>query len=161
MPDPVATRICFVCLGNICRSPTAEGVMRGLAARRGANVKIESAGTAAYHVGEKPDHRSCSVAKKKGYALESIAQHFTKQLFARFDLVVAMDNSNLRALERLATEPHEKQKLRLLRDYDPSSPKGADVPDPYYGELSDFEHVVELCERACAAMLDAIAEQRG
>jgi protein-tyrosine phosphatase len=161
MADRVATRICFVCLGNICRSPTAEGVMRGLAQKRGVRVDVRSAGTAAYHVGEKPDHRARKVALQKGYQLESVAQHFTQALFARFDLVVAMDRSNLRALERLAAADDERKKLRLLRDYDKGSPKGSDVPDPYYGEMSDFEHVVELCERACTAMLDAIAEGRG
>jgi protein-tyrosine phosphatase len=161
MPDPVATRICFVCLGNICRSPTAEGVLRGLATKRGVKVTIASAGTAAYHVGEAPDQRSAKAAAKKGYRLDSVAQHFTADLFARFDLVVAMDKANLRALRQLATAEEDAAKLRLLRDYDPQSAKGADVPDPYYGESEGFDHVVELCERACAALLDAIEGGHG
>ena len=156
----VATRICFVCLGNICRSPTAEGVMSAMVKQRRLAIEVQSAGTAAYHVGERADHRTRRAGEARGYGFESVAQHFTKALFERFDLVIAMDVANLRALERLATTAGEREKIHLLLDFDAASAKGADVPDPYYGGESDFEHVVDLCERACAALLDSLAEGR-
>ena len=134
--------------------------MRALAKKRGLDLHVQSAGTTDYHVGEAPDGRSCQAAAARGYALDGRAQHFTHALFDRFDLVVAMDAANLRALQKLARSEVDRQKLRLFRDYDAASPKGADVPDPYYGGAAGFDHVIELCEQACTAMLDALSEGR-
>jgi protein-tyrosine phosphatase len=154
MPAP-AVRVCFVCLGNICRSPTAEGVMRGLLQREGldARVLVESAGTAGYHVGELPDRRARAAAKLRGVALESRARQFRAADFARLDYVLAMDAENVSILEAIAPDAAARAKVRLLRSFDPEAPAGAAVPDPYYGGDDGFEHVLSLCERACSGLI--------
>jgi protein-tyrosine phosphatase len=145
-------RICFVCLGNICRSPTAEGVMRGMIESAGLadRVVIDSAGTGAYHVGEQPDPRTRAAAKRRGYALDHRAWQFTAKDFSRFDLVLAMDGKNLRHLQLLAQGAHD---IRLFRSFDPSAEAGADVPDPWYGGDAGFADVLDQCERACEGLL--------
>ncbi len=130
--------------------------MKALVKQRGLTMTVQSAGTAAYHVGERPDHRTRRAGEARGYRFESVAQQFTYESFARFDLVVAMDKANQQALLALATTHAERKKVHLLRDFDPTAAKGADVPDPYYGGMSDFEHVVDLCERACAGLIDSL-----
>jgi protein-tyrosine phosphatase len=153
-------RLCFVCLGNICRSPTAEGIMLHLIERAGLNdrIAVESAGTAAYHVGERPDPRSLATASAHGVHLPSRARRFERKDFARFDYVLAMDADNLRALRELA--PAEaRDKVRLLRSFDPQSPPGAAVPDPYYGAGDGFERVFEICEAACRGLLEALQRE--
>ncbi len=133
--------------------------MRALVKQRGLRTTVESAGTAAYHVGERPDPRTRRAGEARGYRFESVAQQFTRDMFVRFDWVIAMDKANQRALLALAATDADRKKVQLLRDFDPASAKGADVPDPYYGESSDFEHVVDLCERACAALLDSLPNE--
>lgn len=154
----MATRICFVCLGNICRSPTAEGVLRHLvaAAKRQQDFSIESAGTAAYHAGEAPDRRSAATARQRGIELAGAARGFVAEDFDRFDHVVAMDRSNLSDLMALARSDEDRAKLLLLRAFDPRVEDGsnADVPDPYYGGDRGFEDVLDICMRSCAAMLE-------
>jgi protein-tyrosine phosphatase len=149
-----AVRICFVCMGNICRSPTAEGVMAKLLHGAGLTdrVAIDSAGTGAWHVGELPDPRSRAAAKRRGVTLDHPARQFTRRDFDRFDLVIAMDATNLRHLQ-LMSEQRSTPELRLLRSFDPDAPPGADIPDPYSGGNAGFEHVLDLCERACAGLL--------
>ncbi len=156
----IVLRVCFVCLGNICRSPTAEGVLRRLLVEAGLEraVHVESAGTASYHVGELPDRRTREHARRRGLVLESRARHFTAASFQRFELVLAMDEANRRALLELAPSEADASKVRLLRDYDPEAPPGASVPDPYYGGAEDFERVLDQCERACRGLLDALRE---
>ena len=146
-------KIVFVCLGNICRSPTAHGVMEKLVADAGlaAAITIDSAGTGAYHLGELPDPRSRTHAAKRGYELAHRARQFTKSDVAAFDLVVAMDRNNLRHLQLLAGAATDK--VVLLRSFDPTAPPGAEVPDPWYGEADGFEEVLDQCERACAGLL--------
>lgn len=153
MSAPV--RICFVCLGNICRSPTAEAVMRHLVKKAGleARIEIESAGTGDWHVGEPPDERSAAVGARRGIALEGRAQQFTRRDFDRFDHVIAMDSSNLRNLERMAPDDAARAKVRLLRSFEPGA-KELDVPDPYYGGVRGFENVFDIVERACAGLLE-------
>lgn len=151
-------RICFVCLGNICRSPTAEGVFRKLAvdAQLDATLTIDSAGTGAWHVGELPDRRSRSAATKRGYDLTHRARKFTTDDFDRFDLVLAMDRDNYDSLQRLARSRTHVPMIRLLRSFDPSAPRDAEVPDPYSGEDDGFEDVLDICERACRGLLDHV-----
>ncbi|MFN0252086.1 MAG: low molecular weight protein-tyrosine-phosphatase [Kofleriaceae bacterium] len=152
-------RICFVCLGNICRSPTAEGVMRVLVEKAGLaeRVVLDSAGTGAYHVGEAPDPRTREAAKRRGYALEHRAWQFTANDFARFDLVLAMDAQNLRHLRGLARgRGHD---VRLFRSFDPSAGDGAEVPDPWYGGEDGFREVLDQCERACEGLVAYVREQ--
>jgi protein-tyrosine phosphatase len=156
-------RICFVCLGNICRSPTAEGVMRHLAKAAGVDeaLHIDSAGTAAYHVGEEPDARTVSAARARGIHLRHRAQAFRADDFDRFDHVLAMDRSNLSTLQRMAPSREAKEKLALLRSWDPTAQEGAEVPDPYYGGDDGFEEVLDIAERACAGLLAHLREKYG
>lgn len=151
-------RICFVCMGNICRSPTAHGVMEHLARASGLADKlvIDSAGTGAWHVGELPDPRARAAAKKRGYELAHRARRFTASDFDRFDLVLAMDRDNYDSLQRLARGRTHLPPIRLLRSFDPESPDGAEVPDPYGGGDDGFEHVLDLCERACRGLLEYV-----
>lgn len=154
----MTTRVCFVCLGNICRSPTAEGVFKHLVreANRTDDFAIESAGTAAYHEGEAPDRRSTAAARERGFELIGQARGFIASDFDRFDHVVAMDRSNLSDLTALARTAADRDKLSLLRAFDPQSttPADADVPDPYYGGGRGFENVLDICVRSCSAMLE-------
>jgi protein-tyrosine phosphatase len=148
-------RVCFVCLGNICRSTTAEAVMRHLVRAEGLDdeIEIESAGTGDWHVGEPRDQRSRAVGESRGIPLTGVAQQFTGVDFARFDYVLAMDRSNRDALLEMARGAEEKAKVRMLRSFDPQSPPDADVPDPYYGGASGFDHVFDLCEAACRGLV--------
>jgi low molecular weight protein-tyrosine phosphatase len=156
----MAVRICFVCLGNICRSPTAEGVMRALveAAGLGDRVTLDSAGTGGWHVGESPDPRTAEAAARRGYDLTELrARQFRAADFDRFDLVVAMDRQNVADLRRLARHhPSGDPEIRLLRSFDPAAPEGAEVPDPYAGGSDGFERVLDICERACRGLLSQL-----
>ena len=153
-------RICFVCLGNICRSPTAHGVMERLVEQAGLSraIAIDSAGTGAYHVGELPDERSRAAARRRGISLTHRARQFTADDFDRFDLVVAMDGQNLRNLQRLAG-PRKQPVIALLRSFDPTAERDAEVPDPWAGGPEGFEEVLDQCERACAGLLEHVREQ--
>lgn len=145
-------RILFVCLGNICRSPTAEAVLRTLAAREAPELRIEvdSAGTAAYHVGSPPDPRTRAAAARRGYDLERLRARVIEQAdFERFDLILAMDEENLRALRRRAPA-HER--LQLFLEYAPQQDV-REVPDPYYGGPNGFEEVLDLVEAAARGLL--------
>jgi protein-tyrosine phosphatase len=153
-------RICFVCLGNICRSPTAEGVMRHLVdeAGRGADVEVDSAGTAAYHAGEPPDARAREAARRRGLRLGGRARQFRREDFARFDYVIAMDRENRANLERLAPDAAARAKIHLLRAFEPGAELGErDVPDPYYDDR--FDEVLDICEAACRGLLARIGSR--
>ena len=156
-------RICFVCLGNICRSPTALGVMRQVLARAGlaGMVQVDSAGTSGFHVGEAPDPRSSSAAMARGYPLEHTAWRFRARDFARFDLVLAMDRANHDALLALTDDAAAHAKVHLLRSFDPSAPGDAEVPDPYHGGARGFDEVLDICEAACAGLLAHIRKEHG
>jgi len=149
-------RVCFVCLGNICRSPTAEAVFRKLVEdeKLEDSFVVDSAGTGSYHVGEAADPRSRSAAKARGYVIRHRARQFQCSDFDAFDLVCVMDKDNLESLRRLAPNAEAKAKVKLLRTFDPTAPKGAEVPDPYYGGDRGFDEVIDICERACAGLLD-------
>jgi protein-tyrosine phosphatase len=156
MKDPVRIAISFVCMGNICRSPTAEAIMRHLVREAGLQDKIEidSAGTGDWHVGEERDRRSRAVAKRRGMPIEGPARQFQREDFDRFDLVLALDEENARDLRRLAGSDQDRKKVRLLREFDPAAPAGASVPDPYYGGPQGFEEVFDICLSACRGLLD-------
>jgi protein-tyrosine phosphatase len=146
-------RILFVCLGNICRSPTAEGVLRALAAREAPDLPLEvdSAGTADYHVGQPPDPRTRAAAARRGYDLSALrARTLDSADFERFDLILAMDRENLGALKRRAPS-HAHERLRLFLEFAPDAPE--DVPDPYYGGPNGFEEVLDLVETATRGLL--------
>lgn len=148
-------RILFVCLGNICRSPTAEVVFRAVAAREAPEMALEiaSAGTAAYHVGELPDRRTRQAAARRGYDLSRLrARVVDPGDFERFDLILAMDRENLRALERRAPA-HARERLRLFLEFAPEAGI-SEVPDPYYGGPNGFEDVLDLIEAASRGLLE-------
>lgn len=153
-------RILFVCLGNICRSPTAEGVLRELAAREAPELTLEvdSAGTAAYHVGQAPDPRTRAAAARRGYDLSALRARTVEPAdFERFDLILAMDRENLKALRRRAPS-HTHERLRLLLEFSPD-PAPDDVPDPYYGGPNGFEEVLDLVETATRGLLAHLRER--
>jgi protein-tyrosine phosphatase len=153
-------RILFVCLGNICRSPTAEGVLRRMVAEAGLDgeIEIDSAGTGAWHVGSPPDPRSTQAAHRRGTVLQGRARQVTADDFDRFDLLLAMDATNLHELRQRAPDADARAKVRLLREFDPASADAVDldVPDPYYGGPRGFDTVLDLVEAACAGLLEEI-----
>jgi protein-tyrosine phosphatase len=147
------TRILFVCLGNICRSPTAEGVMRRLVREQGleGEIEIDSAGTGGWHVGAPPDARATEAAARRGTTLEGAARRFDPAHdFQDFDLILAMDAENRRDLLALAPDEEAASKVRMFL------PGDADVPDPYYGGDDGFEEVLDLVEDAAAALVDEL-----
>jgi protein-tyrosine phosphatase len=146
-------RILFVCLGNICRSPTAEAVMRGLIAESAldADLEVESAGTGDWHIGHPPDPRSVSAAAERGVELTGEARQVTAEDFERFDLLVAMDRANRDDLLRLAPDEEAREKVRLLRELGEGVEE--DVPDPYHGGEEGFAEVVEIVEENCRALV--------
>jgi protein-tyrosine phosphatase len=150
------TRVLFVCLGNICRSPLAENVFRHLAERRGVGhrFEIDSAGTSGYHRGAPPDRRSAEAARRRGLELVGASRQLTAQDLRRFDWVVAMDAENLEAIEALASATGGTARVHRLREWDPAGGGALDVPDPYYGGPRGFDDVHEMVERSCAALLD-------
>jgi protein-tyrosine phosphatase len=153
------TRILFVCLGNICRSPTAEGVMRSVVREEGLEdrIEIDSAGTGNWHVGSPPDERATEAAARRGIELDGAARQFTAADFERYDLILAMDESNRRELLRLAPDEDGRAKVRMFREFDPASDGGdLDVPDPYYGGEQGFEDVLDLVGAAAHGLLDSL-----
>ncbi|WP_442816367.1 low molecular weight protein-tyrosine-phosphatase [Streptomyces sp. NBC_01233] len=153
-------RVCFVCTGNICRSPMAESVFRAHVARAGLEdlVEVDSAGTGGWHEGDGADPRTVSVLGAAGYEQDHRARQFRSAWFERLDLVIALDAGHLRDLRALAPTPQDAAKIRLLRSYDPAAAAESDVPDPYYGSLDGFEECLELVEAASPGLLDAVRE---
>jgi protein-tyrosine phosphatase len=154
----------FVCLGNICRSPTAEGVMRSLVAAEGLEdqIEIDSAGTGAWHVGNPPDRRAAAAASAQGVTLSGAARQIEPEDFERYDLILAMDASNLRDLRALAPSAETRERVHLLREYDPAGggERDLDVPDPYYGGEDGFGTVFSLVQAACRGLLEEIRSGR-
>lgn len=148
------TRVLFVCLGNICRSPTAQGIFEKLIKDKGLTdfFEVDSAGTSAYHIGSLPDGRSINAAHKRGYDLTTQrARKVSFDDFEEFDLILAADRSNLADMLEIA--PHSaRNKLKLILDYSKLA-KGHDVPDPYYGGDAGFERVLDLLEDACMEII--------
>jgi protein-tyrosine phosphatase len=155
-PPPLAARrILFVCMGNICRSPTAEGVFRKLLLEQAPelDVQIDSAGTHGYHTGAPPDPRACRAAERRGVDLKLLrARQVTVQDFAHFELVLAMDEHN-RAFLIEACPPEYQGRIRLFLEFAPQLAR-REVPDPYYGGSTGFEHVLDLVEEAAAGLLE-------
>jgi len=154
-------RILFVCMGNICRSPTAEAVFRDYARRHAPDLQLEvdSAGTHDYHVGEPPDPRAVKAASRRGLDLSGLrARQVEETDFERFDLILAMDRLNhAMLLERSAPEYHGR--IRLLLEF-ADAPAGLDVPDPYYGGAKGFDEVLDLVEEAAAGLLAELRRLR-
>ena len=153
--------VLFVCLGNICRSPLGEGVLahrleqEGLADR----VRVDSAGTGAWHQGEAPDPRSAEVAKRNGIELRGRARRVRAEDFHDFDYIFAMDRSNLRDLRYLESESDGGAALALFREFDPHRDGDLDVPDPYYGGPDGFDLMFEMVDRTCAAFVEHLLSE--
>jgi len=151
------TRVLFVCTGNICRSPTAEGVFRAFVERAGLSdhIAVDSAGTHGYHVGEPPDARAIAHAKRRGYDLSGLrARRVKPDDFGRFDLILACDRGHHGHLRRLA-DTAQHGRIAMFLDYAPELGL-QDIPDPYYGDPQDFEHVLDIVERASHGLLAAL-----
>ncbi|WP_395752016.1 low molecular weight protein-tyrosine-phosphatase [Prosthecobacter sp.] len=147
-------RLLFVCLGNICRSPAAEGVMRSLIEREGLadRVTIRSAGTGGWHVGKLPDQRMRTAAQNRGYDLSSRARQVTQNDLRDYDLVLVMDNQNMRDIRTYDLSSQFGSKIRLFCEFC-SHHKDREVPDPYYGGEQGFELVLDLLEDGCRGVL--------
>ncbi|MCC7103348.1 MAG: low molecular weight phosphotyrosine protein phosphatase [Fimbriimonadaceae bacterium] len=145
--------VLFVCLGNICRSPIAEGIFRKLTAEAEADIQIDSAGTGHWHIGEPSDPRARRVGESNGCPMNHRARQLTSADFTRFDYVLVMDSANMRDV--LAWPGARKEKVSYLLQWDEDN-DDLEVPDPYYGESGDFDVVFDLCFSACAKLLEAI-----
>ena len=154
-------RVLMVCTGNICRSPTAEGVLRHKLAEAGMadRVEVESAGTVDYHAGSPPDHRAQQSALRRGYDLSrQRARQLRPSDFERYDLLLAMDSDHLDQMVDMCPGPLVG-KIRLLMDYSPTRPRGTSVPDPYYGAPAGFERVLDMVEEACDGLLKDLRDR--
>ncbi len=153
-------RVLFVCMGNICRSPTAEGVFKAMVASEGLDDRIESdsAGTHGYHIGSPPDRRTIAAAKARGYDLTPLrARRVSAADFAAFDLVLAMDSENRATLQRLCPATH-KDRLKLFLEFAPDL-SDRDVPDPYYGNSDGFERVLDFAETGSKALIQVLRQK--
>lgn len=158
----MAYRVLFVCTGNICRSPTAEGAFRLVVAEAGldAHFEIDSAGTSSYHIGDAPDARSIAAAATRGIDIAALkARRIREEDFDAFDLILAMDHGHLSHLRAMRREEH-KAEVRLFLDYHAAA-RHRDVPDPYYGGDGDFQQVLDLVEEASRGLLTALRAKLG
>jgi protein-tyrosine phosphatase len=156
-------RVLFVCLGNICRSPLAEGVFKHLVSEAGLakHFEIDSAGTASYHVGDPPDPRTSAVARARGILLTSRARQLARSDLQSFDYVIVMDSENRHHVERLARHEARRAAIHMLRDFDADANGDIDVPDPYYGGPRGFDDVHDIVERSCRRLLDHLRQLHG
>lgn len=152
-------KVLMVCLGNICRSSIAEGILRHKAAKRGLNIEVDSAGTSSFHAGNPPDLRMMITARKNGIDITDIRSRvFVKEDFRNFDLIFPMDQSNERNILSLAESDEDRQKVKLiLNEIDPTS--NAQVPDPYYGGDHGFQVVIDLLDKAIDKFLNRLDGQ--
>jgi protein-tyrosine phosphatase len=155
------TRILFVCLGNICRSPAADGIMHRLVSLQGCSDEfvIDSAGIGSWHVGQLPDRRMRRHGERHGYCFDHRARQFSAADFDRFDLIAVMDAENYHDVSRQARSDADRRKIIRLSDFLTRHPGQTTIPDPYYGGDRDFEYVIELLEDACAALLQQLTKK--
>lgn len=160
---PESVSVLFVCLGNICRSPLAEGVFRALARDGGLDgrLEVDSAGTSGYHDGERPDPRTIEVARRRGIELNGVSRRVTEHDLRTFDHILAMDDDNLAELNRLAARHGIEREVRLLREFDAEADGDLVVPDPYFGGARGFENVQTIIERSCRGLLEELRRSNG
>lgn len=153
-------RVLTVCLGNICRSPTAQAAILEAAAEAGLDLEVDSAGTGDWHIGELPDERMRTAAAAAGLTLDSRARQVEPTDLERYDLLLPMDHDNLRVLESMAGDGSARDgtaRIELFRTWDPRADGDLEVPDPYYGGRDGFTEVVEICRRTAAALVQDLA----
>lgn len=150
-------KLCFVCLGNICRSPTAEGIFQHIVNERGLQsyFYVDSSGTSAYHIGEPANSKSQWVANQQGVQLHSKARRFDSADLEEFDLILAMDSENFRNISRSDRDGIYSEKIKMMREFDPQ-PDDRDVPDPYYGGMDGFQNVFDVLKRSCDELLNRL-----
>jgi protein-tyrosine phosphatase len=151
-------RICFVCQGNIIRSPLAEHIFLQLADEKGVvdKYEVDSAGTIAYHAGERPDRRMRQVAAERGLVYSGRAKQFKRDDFARFDLIIALDKANRQSLQGWTVTTEQDNKIHLMREFDSQGEPNLDVPDPYYGGPDGFISTFEIVKRSCEGLLEEL-----
>jgi protein-tyrosine phosphatase len=149
-------RVTFVCTGNICRSPMAEWILRHHVEKEGLDVEVDSSGTGGWHVGDGADERTVAALERAGYRSAHIARQFDAGWFDRYDMVIALDESHLRALRSMAPNWQARGNIRLLREFDPDAGGHLDIPDPYYGGRDDFDLVLWQVEAAMPGLLKEI-----
>lgn len=142
-------RVAMVCMGNICRSPMAEHVLRGKVAIAGLDVEVASGGTGGWHAGEGAHPRTQKVLQDNGYSSNHVARQISQNWFDDFDYLLVMDQTNLSDIKDFARDHKDMEKVSLLRDYDSNSPKGSPVPDPYYSDYNAYLEVFEMVNAAC------------
>lgn len=154
--------VLFICLGNICRSPAGEGIMKSLVEKAGLEneFEIDSAGIGNWHVGQLPDSRMRKCGAEHGYNFNSHARQFQKSDFSKFETIVVMDNENYRAITSMASSQADKDKVVRMADFLTHHREYTTVPDPYYGDYSDFELVITLLEDACHGLLESIVKDK-
>ncbi|CUI16428.1 low molecular weight protein-tyrosine-phosphatase [Candidatus Protochlamydia naegleriophila] len=153
-------RVMFVCMGNICRSPAAEGILKHLAQNESLSLHVESCGVGDWHVGQAPDRRIQEASKARGIVLTSRAQQFQKDFFDHFDYILVADKEVLKFLYQYARTPEYKAKIALMTEFS-SLYKGQDVPDPYYQPGGAFELVLDMLEESCEGLLNHIRNKEG
>jgi len=153
--------VCFVCLGNICRSPTAEGVFLALVKKAGLGqqIRVDSAGTSGWHVGEVADRRSAATARERGVHLPSRSRQLGVEDFEHFDYLLAMDIENFENMRSMAPNKQARTRVHLFRDFDEKASKGSDVPDPYYGGPRGFDDVFDMCDASARGLLKELCSK--
>lgn len=144
----------MVCMGNICRSPMAEHVLRGKIRAAGIDVEVVSGGTGGWHAGESAHPRTQKVLNENGFTSNHIAKQINSKWFDDFDFLIVMDKTNMQDIKEFARNEKDLNKVSLLRDYDPNSPKGSEVPDPYYSDYNAYLDVFEMVNAACDGLVD-------
>lgn len=144
----------MICMGNICRSPIAEHVLRArLEAAHLSHIRVVSGGTGGWHAGEPADPRTQQILRDNGYTHAHRAQQISASWFDEHDMLIVMDDNNFEGVTRLATTSAHREKVYFLRDFDPTALRGSHVPDPYYGDYNGFEEVLDMVERACDGLV--------
>ncbi len=151
--------VLMVCMGNICRSPIAEHVLRGKAQDAGLDLIVASAGTGGWHAGEPADHRAAAVLDQYGYTSQHRAQQFQASWFDDYDMILVMDEDNRHGVLQHAKSDAHKNKVKLIRTFDSTAQKNAVVPDPYYGNEDGFVRVLEMIERACDGYIAQLMQE--
>lgn len=153
------TSVLFVCLGNICRSPAGEGVLRHMAKRQGVEIEVASCGLGDWHVGQLADDRMRRAANERGIVLAGRAQVFQEGFFDAFDYILAADRTVFEDLNRIAVKPSQKVKIYLMTAFSQSY-HNQEVPDPYYGGSADFDFVLDIMQDACEGLLEEIKKKK-